>query len=266
MVKQDLKSPRYKARYVNSIFASCREIAEREVGRPKLRMLRSNPIVAGQLEYLVQPVYDFYAVAVATAVTKQQLFAQPIGASYTPSGGAAFIKTLYHTNLVQPGMLDAPKKLLVKAIAIVLRSDAAPQDAASFLGLTLAQLTISGKDYWTSLVSKAPAGAGLFSNGISTQTLAAGGTFANASSNGWPSAQNVATITDPMPQIPGLDAMEPILGQLVEQNQNFALILDPTISGAAAFTTIAAAPATQFVGTGLNVHAYLEGVLARAIL
>lgn len=249
-----------------SRFAGCREITEREVGRPKLKMLRRNPIVAGQLEYLVQPVYDFYGVAVATAVTKQQLFAQPIGASYTPSGGAAFIKTLYHTNLVQPGMLDAPKKLLVKAVSIVVRSDVAPTDLASFIGLTLAQLTISGKDYWTALVSKCPAGAGSFFFGVSTQTLVAGGTFANAGSNGWPSAQNVATITDPMPQIPGLDPMEPIMGQLIEQNQNFALILDPTISGAAAFTTLAAAPATQFVGTGLNVHAYLEGVLARAIL
>jgi hypothetical protein len=229
-------------------------------------MLRRNPVIAGQLEYLVQPIYDFYGVAVATAVTKQQMFAQPIGASYTPSGGAAFIKTLYHSNLVQPGMLDAPKKLLIKAVAIVLRSDVAPQDLASFIGLTLCQLTISGKDYWTSLVSKAPAGAGAFGFYVSTQTLAAGGTMANLGSNGWPSAQNVAAITDPMPQIPGLDAMEPILGQLIEQNQNFALIMDPTITGAAAFTTLAAAPATQFVGTGVNVHAYLEGVLARAIL
>jgi hypothetical protein len=249
-----------------SRFDGCREIPEREVGRPKLRMLRKNPIVAGQLEYLVQPIFDFYGIAVATVVTKQQLFAQPIGAQYTPSGGAAFIKTQYHTNLVQPGMLDAPKKLLVKAVAIVVRSDAAPQDLASFIGLTLAQLTISGKDYWTSLVSKCPAGAGAYGFYVSTQTLAAGGTMANLSANGWPSAQNVATITDPMPQIPGLDQMEPILGQLIEQNQNFALILDPTITGAAAFTTSAAAPATQFVGTGLNVHAYLEGVLARAIL
>jgi hypothetical protein len=265
MVKRNLNSSNQKARY-SSIFAQCREIAEKEVGRPKLRMLRLNPIVAGQLEYLVQPVFDFYAVAVATVVTKQQLFAQPIGASYTPSGGAAFIKTLYHTNLVQPGMLDAPKKLLVKAIAIVLRSDVAPTDLASFIGLTLAQLTISGKDYWTSLVSKAPAGAGAFGFYVSTQTLAAGGTMANLGSNGWPSAQNVATITDPFPQIPGLDTMEPILGQLVEQQQNFAVILDPTITGAAAFTTLAAAPATQFVGTGVNAHVYLEGVLARAVL
>ncbi len=260
MVKQKFPS-RYKSR-----FANCTEIAEREVGRPKTRHLRTNPIVAGQLEYLVQPIYDFYGVAVATAVTKQQLFAQPIGASYTPTGGAAFTKTLYHTNLVQPGMLDAPKKMLVKAVAVVLRSDISPQDLASFIGLTLAQLTISGKDYWTALVSKCPAGAGAFTANISTQTLAAGGTLSNAGSNGWPSAQNVATITDPMPQIPGLDPMEPILGQLIEQNQNFGVILDPTISGAAAFTTLAAAPATQFVGTGVNVHVYLEGVLARAIL
>lgn len=260
MVKKTFAS-RYHSR-----FDRCQEITEREVGRPKLHGLRTNPIVAGQLEYLVQPIYDFYGVAVATVTTKQQLFAQPIGASYTPSGGAAFIKTLYHTNLVQPGMLDAPKKLLVKAVAIVLRSDVAPQDLASFIGTTLCQLTISGKDYWTSLVSKAPAGAGAFGFYVSTQTLAAGGTMANLGSNGWPSAQNVATITDPMPQIPGLDPMEPILGQLIEQNQNFGVVLDPTITGAAAFTTLAAAPATQFVGTGINSHTYLEGVLARAIL
>ena len=112
----------------------------------------------------------------------------------------------------------------------------------------------------------APAGAGGFYSGFSTQTLAAGGTVGNTASNGWPTAQNVATITDPMPQIPGLDPMEPILGQLIEQNQNFAVVLDPTIAGVAAFTTLAAAPATNFVGTGINAHVYLEGVLARAIL
>lgn len=255
------KSSRFESR-----FAHCHEITEREVGRPKFRGLRNNPIVAGQLEYLVQPIYDFYGVAVATAVTKQQLFAQPIGASYTPSGGAAFIKTLYHTNLVQPGMLDAPKKMLVKAVAVVLRSDVDVHDLNSFVGQTLAQLQISGKDYWTALVSKCPAGAGSFATVMSTQTLAAGGTIGSSASNGWPSAQNVATITDPMPQIPGLDPMEPILGQLIEQNQNFGVVLDPTITGAAAFTTSAAAPATQFVGTGINAHVYLEGVLARAIL
>lgn len=259
MVKQI--SSRYESR-----FSRCREIPEREVGNPRLRMLRKNPIVAGQLEYLVQPLYDFYGVAVATAVTKQQLFAQPIGASYTPAGGAAFVKTLYHTNLVQPGMLDAPKKFLVKAVAVVVRSDAAPQDLASFVGQSLAQLLISGKDYWTALVSKCPAGAGAYGFYISTQTLAAGGTMANLSANGWPSAQNVATVTDPMPQIPGLDPMEPIMGQLIEQNQNFSLTIDPTITGAAAFTTLAASPTTQFVGTGINAHGYLEGVLARAIL
>jgi hypothetical protein len=41
------------------------------------QIARVNPIVAGQLEYLVQPIYDFYGVAVATAVTKQILF-QPV--------------------------------------------------------------------------------------------------------------------------------------------------------------------------------------------
>lgn len=256
---------RFESRY-QSRFAACREITEREVGHPRLESLRRNPIIAGQLEYLVQPVYDFYGVAVATAVTKQSLFATPIGSSYTPSGGAAFIKTLYHTNLVQPGMLDAPKKLLVKAISVILRNDIDVHDLNSFVGLTLAQLQISGKDYWTSLVSKCPAGGGSFAFVMSTQTLAAGGTIGGSGSNGYPHAMNVNSITDEAPQVPGLPPMDPILGQLIEQQQNFFVVLDPTISGAAAFTTSAAAPATQFVGTGINCHVYLEGVLMRAVL
>lgn len=255
------KQNRYESR-----FAHLPILEEREIGRPRYVGFRKNPIVAGQLEYLVQPIFDFYGVAVATQVTKQIQFAAAIGTSYTPAGGAAFTKTKYHTNLVQNGMLDAPKKFLVKAVACVVRSDISPTDLNSFIGTTTVDLTISGKSYWLALVSKSPAGAGGFYFGFSTQTLAAGGTVGNTGSNGWPTAQNVATITDPMPQIPGLDPMEPILGQLIEQNQNFQVEIDPTISGVAAFTTLAAAPATQFVGTGVNEHTYLEGVLARAIL
>ena len=198
----------------------------------------------------------------ATAVTKQTQFAIPIGQTYTGAGVTAKTKTQYDTNLVQAGMLDAPKKFLVKAVAVVLRSDVEPSDLNSFIGTTTVELIISGKSYWLSLVSKCPGGAGSFWNGVSPTALTAG----TAGSNGWPSAQNVATITDPMPQIPGLDPMEPILGQLIEQNQNFNVTLDPTISGSTAFTTKAAAPTTIFVGTGINAHTYLEGVLARAIL
>src|SRR6202008_1183642 len=155
-------SSRYESRY-----AHLPVLEEKQVGRPKYVGFRKNPIVAGQLEYLVQPIYDFYGVAVATQVTKQQLFATAIGTSYTPTGGAAFTKTEYHTNLVQNGMLDAPKKFLVKATAVVLRSDVAPTDLNSFIGTTQVILTISGKSYWTSLVSKAPAGAGGFYSGFS---------------------------------------------------------------------------------------------------
>jgi hypothetical protein len=254
-----------KSRF-SSRFHRCQEITEREVGRPRMSGPRKNPLVVGQLEYLVQPIYDFYGVAVATATTLQTLFAQPRGASYTPSGGSAFIKTLYHTNLVQPGMLDAPKKMLVKNVAVVVRPDIAPQDLASFLGNALCTFSVTDKPYWQSLVQKAPAGSGPFGFYLSTQTLAAGGTMANLGANGWPSAQNVAPIVEDFPQIPGLAAMQPITGVMIEQQQNFKVDIDPTLTGAAAFTTLAAAPATQFVGTGINSHVYLEGVLARAIL
>jgi hypothetical protein len=255
---------RYESRY-----AHLPVLEEKEVGRPKFQNFRKNPIVAGQLEYLVQPIYDFYGVATSTQVTKQQLFATAIGTSYTPAGGAAFTKTEYHTNLVQNGMLDAPKKFLVKAPATIVRSDVAPADLNSFIGQTQFDLAISGKLYWQSIVSKTPAGAGAFSSGPAITTAAGTSQTLLSGSNGWPTAQNVASITDPMPQIPGLDPMEPILGQLIEQNQNFSVILDPTITGSAAFTTVAPGPTAGtggVVGTGLNVHVYLEGVLARAIL
>lgn len=264
MSRKQSSTSRYESRY-----AHLPVLEEKEVGRPKFVNFRKNPIVAGQLEYLVQPIFDFFGVAVNTQVTKQQLFATAIGTSYTPSGGAAFTKTGYHTNLVQNGMLDAPKKYLVKAPATIVRSDVAIVDLNSFIGQTQFDLTISGKNYWSSMVSKTPAGAGGFSSGAAVTTAVATTQAMMAGSNGWPSAQNVASITDPMPQIPGLDPMEPILGQLIEQNQNFAVILDPTITGVAAFTTVAAGPTATtggVIGTGINAHVYLEGVLARAIL
>lgn len=250
-----------------SRFSKCRELTEHEVTRPRYRGgRRTNPIIPGQLEYLVQPIYDYYGVAVATTVTKQQLFSIPVGQPYTPAGGVQLTKTDYHTNLVIAGNLDAPKKFLVKNVSVILRSDISPQDLASFIGTTLLSLSISAKNYLQQLVSKCPAGAGAFSANTTTQAPAAGGTMSNGGSNGWPTAQNVNPITDDMPQVPGLDPMPPILGQLIEQNQPFTVILDPTITGNPAFTTLAAAPATQFVGTGINGHVYLEGILMRAIL
>jgi len=260
-----MKTSRLEPRYNKSRYAHLPVLCERDLSKP-LGGRRSNPIVPAQLEYLVQPIYDFYAVAVATAVTKQVMFAIPIGQPYTPAGGTVVTKTLFHTNLVQAAQLDPPKKLLVKAVAVVLRSDVAESDLNSFIGLTLVTFVIGeSKSYWTAHVAKTPAGGGAFYFAMSTQTLAAGGTMGNSGSNGWPSAQNVATITDDMPQIPGLAPMQPILGQLIEQQQNFNVTLDPTLTGSAGFTTLAAAPATQFVGTGINLHVYLEGVLARGI-
>jgi hypothetical protein len=250
-----------------SQFSKCREVTEHEVTRPKyLGGRRSNPIIPGQLEYLVQPIYDYYGVAVATAVTKQQLFSIPEGQPYTPAGGTQITKTVYHTNLVIAGNLDAPKKFLVKNVAVVVRGDIAPQDLVSFIGTTLLTLTISAKVYLQQLVMKCPAGAGPFTQNAITQTAAAGGTMSNAGSNGWPDGRNTNPVTDDMPQVPGLDPMPPILGQLIEQNQPFTVILDPTITGAAAFTTLAAAPTTQFVGNGISAWTYLEGILMRAIL
>src|ERR1700724_3182550 len=104
-----------------------RVMDESEIGRPHGKIRLKN-IVQGQMDARVQPLYDIIQVAVNTAVVQQTLFTIPFGQQFTPTGGAATTKTLYHTNLLNSGSLDAPKKLLVKNIALTNRPDMTVED------------------------------------------------------------------------------------------------------------------------------------------
>jgi len=238
-----------------------RTMSEHEIGRPHGRMRLKN-IVQGQLDARVQPLYDFFSVAVTTAVRAETLFTIPFGQQYTGAGAAgAIIKTFYHTNLLTSGALDAPKKLLVKNISLMGRPDITIQDMNALVGQYLITFSTLGKQFWIGHGQKLPAGAGAFASGIATLTAPLAVT---STANGWPTGQNVAPITDGVPDIPGYPPITPITGVLLEQQQPFAVVCDPTQTGAALYTTFTTA--TGITATGINAWIYLEGITLVAVV
>jgi hypothetical protein len=235
---------------------------EHEVGRPRGRMRLKN-IVQGQMDARVQPLYDIFQVAASTATVGVTLFTIPFGQQFTPTGGAATTKTLYHTNLLNSGSLDAPKKLLVKNISLMNRPDMAPADTNALVGQYVLQFTTLGKQFFVGHGQKCPGGGGAFVSGSGFQT-AAGNANGFATANGWPSGQNTSPITDAVPDIPGYPPITPITGVLLEQSQPFQVIVDPTLTGATVYTT--AATVQPFVAVGLIAWVYLEGITLVAIV
>jgi hypothetical protein len=237
-----MKVERFKSR-----FAHLPSLLGPEIGRPRFRF--RNPIMPGVGEPIVQPVYDWYSVAVGTAITRQVMFTIPQGQQYTGAGVAALAKTQFHTNMTQSGVLTAPNKLLVRAVACWLRNDIASADINRFLTDALTSFRVQDKEYYVSILGRIPAGGGAFLGG-STNVAASTNICA---ANGWPSpdAQNQLTDGD-------------ILGVQIEQQQGFQVIIDPTLTGLAAYVTAAAGGAT--LGTGINLFYFLDGILLRAVV
>ncbi|HWE00680.1 MAG TPA: hypothetical protein VG345_16630 [Bryobacteraceae bacterium] len=203
----------------------------------------------GVLEVITQGAYDYYEVAAATAVAAQILFTIPRGGQYTPTGGSAFTKQKYHTNLTQAGQLSAPSKLMVKGLTAYLRSDIASTDYNLFSGNSLVTFQVDQKDYLNIVLAKLPGGGG-GSGFASFAQAAAASQVVSSISNGWPEAN-------------ALYALEGD-GVQIEQQQNFAVVIDPTQVQAGAFTTAAAAGLT--FGNGVKLIFTLEGLFSRAVL
>jgi hypothetical protein len=237
-----------------------RVMSEHEIGRPHGRMRLKN-IVQGQLDARVQPLYDFFSVAVTTAVRVETLFTIPFGQQYTGAGGAAINKTFFHTNLLTSGALDAPKKLLVKNISLMTDTRMWPTDQNSLCSLYLVTFSTLGKQFWIGHGQKLPAGGGACISGAATFT-APQAQF--ATSNGWPSGQNVAPITDGVPDIPGYPPITPITGVLLEQQQPFSVVVDPSQTAATIYTTFT--PTAGLVGVGIIAWIYLEGIQLVAVV
>lgn len=240
-----------------------RLMEESEVGRPHGRKHVKN-IVQGQMDARVQPIYDVIQIAVNTAVVFWQLFTIPWGQQFTPTGGAATTKTYYHTNLKASGALPSPEKFLVKNIAIMPRPDMSIADTNALVGQTVVKFNTLGKDFWIGHAQRLPGGAGAFASGGATFT-APQGQFSTA--NGWPSGNNTAPITDPVPDIPGYPPITPITGVLLEQAQPFELSLDPTLTGATVYTTANSVTSIPgYVSVGWIAWCVFDGIRLVAIV
>ncbi|MGH9580402.1 MAG: hypothetical protein ACRD2R_05365, partial [Terriglobales bacterium] len=244
---------------VSALLRNLPDITPSELGRPRLRM--RNPIMAGSLEGITQPLYDIYRVAVATVLPNLRLFSIPVGGIYNFGGIAAFNKGEIHTNLVQAGVLEAPNKHIVRAISVYVggQPQAAPQivnavDLVNFLQSTLMDFQVNQKSYCKSIVGRFPAGGGPFSGGGVATTVAATTNNSSVLANGWPDTRNTYGLA--------------YGGVPIEQQQNFTVLLNPTQEAGGAFTTVAAVAAAGnlfIAGTGLGVIVFLDGTLFRAV-
>jgi hypothetical protein len=248
-------------------FARLRVMDISEVGKPHRRMRLSN-IVQGQLDVRVDPLYDYFQVPINTAVVLENLFTIAFGQMYTPPTATAFAKTLYHTNSTNPNSLDAPKKLLVKNISLVPRPDVVPDDLNALIGQYLVTFQTLGKEFWQGHGLKLPGGGGPFTSGIGwngSGTTAAQSALGTA--NGWPSANNIALITDDVPEIPGYAPPPPITGVLLETNQPFGVTVDPTQTKGTIYTTANGATTKPGItGVGIIAWVYLEGIKLVAVV
>jgi hypothetical protein len=261
---QSQTSSRFAPRSSSHRRVALRTMSEHEIGRPHGRMRLKN-IVQGQLDARVQPLYDFFSVAANTAVRAETLFTIPFGQQYTGAGaGAAIIKTFFHTNLLTSGALDAPKKLLVKNISLMGRPDMTVLDINALVGQYLVTFSTLGKQFWIGHGQKLPAGGGAFASGAATFTAPQAQI---STANGWPTAQNVAPITDGVPDIPGYPPITPITGVLLEQQQPFQVVCDPTQTAAAVYTTqngVTTVPG--YLSVGIQAWIYLEGITLVAVV
>src|SRR5207245_7290980 len=79
------------------------KISAHELGRPRARLGNPN---TGIPEVVVQPIYDIYAVAPATAMGALTLFQVTQGQTFNFNGVTAFTKGPGHPTLLQPGLLE----------------------------------------------------------------------------------------------------------------------------------------------------------------
>lgn len=240
---------RAAVRILASMLAGLPELQASDLGRPHSR--KRNPIMAGYLEGITQALYDVYAIAANTATIKLTLFAVPQGQNYTFGGVTTFTKTSAHTSMIQAGVLEAPKKHIVRAISVFTEGNVVGNDLER-LNETFFQFNVNGKSYQDTIIGRLPAGGGAFASMMGTFVATNGYSL---TSNGWPSVNNTYSLA--------------YGGVPIEQQQNFNAVIDPTISGvsAAAFTTAGAvaAPGTPIAGTGIFAHVFFDGILFRAV-
>lgn len=247
-------------------FSHLAELEAHEIGRPHFRM--NNPLAGGLGDFVIQPEWDYYGVAAATATVKQTLFTIPQGNQFTITGGSTFTKTAQTTSMLLQSQLQPPERLLVRAISVYLDNSMSQSDVAKFCSQVLFNFIISTKSFLqVGLVGKLPAGGGAWAQqaNVAATTVAVMSVVGNGlptASDGYSLMGPGVTSADPMQNFPQID------GVLIAQQQSFSVVLDPTLAAHIAATgfTSAATSGVSALGIGINAWVYLEGTKARAVL
>jgi len=211
-----------------------------DVGRPKFR--RSNPIIEGKMYQYRQPMHDCYMATVNNALVSQDLFTIPKGAQYTPTGGVAFAKNFWHTNMTQASLLPSPNVMFCKSISLMLRPGTVAADAERFLNDTFLTFNINERPFLQTHALKIPGGGGVYGGGSSAFI-----------SNGYPTRENQFAFVGE-------------LGETIEQGQGFNVVLDPTLVRMADATLVYTTATPANGGVGINAWVHLDGLLNRAVL
>lgn len=245
-------------------YAHLEEISAHEIGRPHFRL--RNMLAAGLGDFVVQPEWDIYGVAVATPTIAQTLFLQPQGQNFTITGGATFVKTFQSTSMVQMSQLQAPERMLVRGMTLYTDNTTNQLDLNNFCSQTIVNFFISTKSFFAiNLAGKIPAGGGPWAQQFGATAAT---TIIGTTGNGMPSEHQGFKFTDPgCDGTPGVDQFPNIDGILIAQQQAFKVLVDPTQAAhkqATGFTTQAGGAVPP--GTGLFAWVILEGQKARAVL
>lgn len=253
-------------------FAHLPELEAHEIGRPHFRM--QNPLAGGLGDFVVQPIWDGYFVKFNTACVTQTLFSIPQGNPFTITGGATFTKTKQTTSMVKAAELPAPERLLVRGITAFTDNNMNQADQASLCSQFYMNFFISTKSFFEmGVLGKIPGGGGAWAQQFGATAAT---TIIGVTGNGMPTEHQGFALTDPGaagfsptndPDEIKQSTFPQIDGVLITQQQNFGVLIDPTLAAhiaAVGFTTAnnTAVPP----GIGINLFVYLQGNHVRAVL
>lgn len=218
----------------------------------KRRHVHRNPIAPNQADIVKWILYDRFQFASGTTVPNNfKYFTQPIGTAN---------KTKIDTNLDQVQRLPDPLWFNTEGIGFFFGVLNTPQDISAFLNSEYMEYWVGQKVYLEGPVQCFPGGAGLNAMATSTSSF-------TAVSNGQPRIDNVFDVRLPAGIHLGVDTAnvpivtDGLIGITILQGQQFRIEMNAPNGGAA----LLANNATPFAGTGLNVMAYLYGILSRGV-
>ena len=209
-----------------------------------------NPIAPNQADIVKWILYDRFQFAAGTTVPNNyKYFTQPIGTAG---------KSKADTNLDQVQRLPDPLWMNVEGLGFYFGSTALEADIDAFTRSEYMEFWVGQKVYIEGPVQCFPGGAGL-------SGVASGGTV-SVFTNGIPRIDNVFDVRLPAGIHLGNDSnnvpivTDGLIGVTILQGQQFRIEMNAP-AGGAALTSGTATPA----GTGLQVMAFLYGILSRGV-